>query len=110
MLTATDAAIELIERLRDEHGPLAIFQSGGCCDGSSPICVLADELPPGGGDLLLGEIAGAPVYVDSEQYERWRRPALQLDVGPGAAEGFSLSLEDAHLVTRTLSPAGPARG
>jgi len=103
-LTATPAAIDMIERLRSEHGPLAIFQSGGCCDGSSPICLLDGELPPGPGDVLLGELAGTPVYVDRDQYARWRTPALQLDVAAGAAQGFSLSLPDAHLVTRTPSP------
>ncbi len=103
-LTATPAAIALIERLRREHGPLAIFQSGGCCDGSSPICMLDGELPPGAGDILLGELAGTRVYIDGEQYARWRHPPLQLDVADGPAQGFSLSAPDAHLVTRTPSP------
>lgn len=105
-LTATPAAQALIERLADAHGPLAIFQSGGCCDGTSPICLPAGELPPAPGDLLLGEIAGAPFYVDREQYERWGRPDFLIDVGAGAAQGFSLSLPDAHLVTRP--PRSPA--
>jgi len=99
-LTATPAAIEMVERLTAEHGPLAIFQSGGCCDGTSPICLKDGELPPSVNDLLLGEIAGAPFYVDSEQYERWGRPPFLLDAGSGPAQGFSLSLADAHLVTR----------
>jgi uncharacterized protein (DUF779 family) len=98
-VTATDAAIEAIERLRAEHGPLAFFQSGGCCDGSLPICLKDGELPPGSGDLLLGSVAGAPFYVDSEQHERWGSPSFLLDVRPGAAQGFSLSLPDAHFVT-----------
>jgi uncharacterized protein (DUF779 family) len=106
-VTATDDAIEAIERLRAEHGPLAFFQSGGCCDGSLPICLKDGELPPGPGDTLLGTIADAPFYVDSEQYERWGRPSFLLDVRPGAAEGFSLSLPDAHFVTR--APAAPGR-
>ncbi len=99
-VTATDAAIEAIEQLSDEHGPLAFFQSGGCCDGSLPICLKHGELPPGPGDLLLGAVAGAPFYVDSEQYLRWGRPSFLLDVRPGPVEGFSLSLPDAHFVTR----------
>jgi hypothetical protein len=105
-LTATPAAIEMVERLTTEHGPLAIFQSGGCCDGSSPICLEDGELPPGVNDLRLGEIASAPFYVDSEQYERWGRPSFLLDVGPGPAQGFSLSLPDAHLVTRSPAASG----
>ena len=103
-VTATGAALEMIERMRAEHGPLALFQSGGCCDGSSPICLKEGELPPGGNDLLLGELAGTPFYVDGEQYERWGRPRFLLDVGAGAAEGFSLSLSDSHLVTRAPTP------
>ncbi len=102
-VTATPAAIELIARLSAAHGPLALFQSGGCCDGSSPICLEQGELPPGPGDLLLGDIGGVPFYVDADQYARWRRPAFLLDVGRGPAEGFSLGLADAHLVTRSPS-------
>jgi len=99
-VTATGEAIAAIECLREEHGPLAFFQSGGCCDGSLPICLRDGELPPGSNDELLGRIAGVPFYVDSEQYLRWGRPAFLLDLRPGAAEGFSLSLPDAHFVTR----------
>jgi uncharacterized protein (DUF779 family) len=99
-VTASGAAIEMAERLTAEHGPLAFFQSGGCCDGSSPICLKQGELPPSASDLHLGEIAGAPFYVDAEQFERWGRPTFLLDVGAGAAEGFSLSSPDAHFVTR----------
>jgi uncharacterized protein (DUF779 family) len=100
-VVATPAAIEMAERLVGEHGPLAFFQSGGCCDGTSPICLINGELPPGSNDLLLGEIAGAPFYVDAEQYERWGRPSFVIDVGSGPAQGFSLSLPDAHFVTRS---------
>lgn len=107
-LTATPAAVQLLERLRAEHGRLAVFQSGGCCEGSTPICLPEGELPTGPNDLLLGELAGTPVYVDAELYERWRRPAMQLDVSPGPAQGFSLSLPDGHLVTRTPAPSDPA--
>ncbi|HYM55896.1 MAG TPA: DUF779 domain-containing protein [Solirubrobacteraceae bacterium] len=101
-VTASDAAVRAIERLSVEHGPLAFFQSGGCCDGSLPICMKDGELPPGPGDELLGVLAGAPFYVDSDQYRRWGRPAFLLDLRPGAAEGFSLSLPDAHFVTRSV--------
>jgi uncharacterized protein (DUF779 family) len=100
-VAATAAAVEMIERLSAQHGPLVLFQSGGCCDGSSPICLKQGELPSGPGDRLLGTIAGAPFYIDAEQYSRWREPTFLLDVGLGAAEGFSLSLPDAHLVTRS---------
>jgi uncharacterized protein (DUF779 family) len=91
----------MIERLTALHGPLALFQSGGCCDGSSPICLKDGELPPGPGDRLLGEIGGVPFYVDGDQYKRWKEPEFLIDVGPGPAEGFSLSMPDGHLVTRS---------
>ncbi len=102
---ATPAALDMLKRLTAEHGPLSLFQSGGCCDGTSPICLKQGELPPGPDDLLLGTVASTPFYVDSEQYARWRRPTFLLDVAGGAAEGFSLSAPDAHLVTR--SPERP---
>jgi uncharacterized protein len=102
-VTATQAALEAIARLQGEHGPLAFFQSGGCCDGSSPICLRDGELPPATGDVLLGELGGARFYIDAEQYERWGRPEFVVDVAPGAAEGFSLSLTDGHCVSRTIA-------
>ena len=105
-VTATSAATEMAARLSALHGPLAFFQSGGCCDGTAPICLKDGELPPGANDLLLGRIAGAPFYVDREQYLRWGQPTFLIDTRPGAAEGFSLSLPDAHFVTRAPPKAG----
>jgi uncharacterized protein (DUF779 family) len=104
-VTATPAALEAIARLQAAHGPLAFFQSGGCCDGSSPICLQDGELPPAAGDRLLGHVGGAPFYIDADQHARWGRPAFVLDLSPGAAEGFSLSPEDAHFVSRTVPAA-----
>ncbi len=102
-VVATPAALEVIDRLGAAYGPVMFFQSGGCCDGSSPMCLRDGELPLSPTDLRLGEIGGAPFYIDSEQYERWRRPRFLIDVSPGAAEGFSLEgLVDVHFVTRTL--------
>ena len=99
---ATPAALEAIDRLEAAHGPLMLFQSGGCCDGTSPICLKRGELPVSPNDLLLGQLGGAPFYIDSEQYERWRRPRFAIDVAPGPAEGFSLEgLDGVHFVTRT---------
>jgi uncharacterized protein (DUF779 family) len=98
-VTATGAALQAIEDLRAEHGPLAFFQSGGCCDGSLPICLNRAELPPGPNDTLLGTVGDAPFYIDADLYRRWGRPELLLDLRPGAAEGFSLSPSDAHFVT-----------
>ena len=90
----------MVRALELEHGPLAIFQSGGCCDGSLPICVRAGELPPSPHDVKLGTVASTPVYVDGEQYARWREPAILLDVAAGEPEGLSLGLGDRHLVSK----------
>ncbi|HET8759048.1 MAG TPA: DUF779 domain-containing protein [Solirubrobacteraceae bacterium] len=100
-MTATAAALEAIARLGAAHGPLELFQSGGCCDGSSPICLLKDELPVAAGDVLLGAPGGVPFYIDADMYERWGRPDFVLDVAPGPPEGFSLGPEDAHFVVRS---------
>jgi uncharacterized protein (DUF779 family) len=93
-VVATAAAIAEVERLKAEHGPLELFQSGGCCDGSSPMCFPAGELLLGPSDVRVGEIDGCPFYVDADLYERWGRPAFVLDVAPGA--GSSMSLEGLH--------------
>jgi len=101
-VTATPEAAETVRHLAAVHGPVVLHLSGGCCDGSSPMCLLADELPPGPGDVLLGEIEGAQLYIDAEQDRRWGHPSVLLDVLPGAATSFSLEgAEDLHFVTRT---------
>lgn len=98
-VSATPLVLELLERLAARYGPLVIHQSGGCCDGSSPICLPAGELPPGPGDVLLGVLDQTPVYVDRDQDERWRSPRLRIGLSPGPAMGFSLeSTEGVHLV------------
>ncbi len=89
-VTATPAAVETIERLREKHGSIVFHQSGGCCDGSAAMCLRADELPPGPNDIELGEIGGAPFMIDAEQYERWGKPEFVIDVAEGAADSFSL--------------------
>jgi uncharacterized protein len=105
-LSATDAALAELATLRERHGPLMLFQSGGCCDGSSPLCLPRDELPVGAGDLLLGELDGTPFYIDADQYERWNHPAFQLDLLPGPTDSFSLEAADGvHFVSRTPSCA-----
>lgn len=66
---ATDAALVLIAKLKAKHGPLMFHQSGGCCDGSSPMCYPDGELLIGDSDVLLGEIGGCPFYMSAAQYE-----------------------------------------
>jgi uncharacterized protein (DUF779 family) len=103
-VTATDAALAAIERLKARHGPLLFVQSGGCCDGSSPICLPEGEFLLGPGDVLLGALAGCPFYVDRELYERWRRPRLVVDVATGGGDSFSVEgTEGMHFVARTSS-------
>jgi uncharacterized protein (DUF779 family) len=89
-IVASEAALRVLRNLTVTYGPVLLFLSGGCCDGSSPICLREGELLLGPNDLLLGELDGVPFYVDREQYERWNRPTFRLDVTPGPAEGFSL--------------------
>jgi uncharacterized protein len=102
-ITATPRATAMVRRLARENGPLAIFQSGGCCDGSLPLCLLASEMAPSPNDVLLGHVDGAPFYIDSEQYQRWGEPEFLLDVAGGAPEGFSLGERDAHFVSAALT-------
>ena len=100
-VTATPVAVDLIEKLRAKHGPVLFHQSGGCCDGSLPLCLRSGQLLIGPNDLLLGTIDGCPVYIAAEQDARWNHPAFVLDVAAGAPEGFSLGGPDWHFVTRT---------
>jgi hypothetical protein len=96
---ATPAAIELIERLAEMHGPLAFFQFGECEEGAAATCLTRAELLPGDDDVKIGEIAGAPFYVNSELYERSGHPTCVVDVAPGAAGGLALEgLDDVHFV------------
>jgi uncharacterized protein (DUF779 family) len=86
----TDAAAAVLRRLEAEHGPLLFHQSGGCCDGSAPMCYPAGEFRVGARDVLLGRVAGVPVYIGALQYEAWRHTQLLIDVVPGRGSGFSL--------------------
>ena len=89
-VTATPAALELIARLEAKHGPLMFHQSGGCCDGSAPMCYPRGEFIVGDYDRLLGAIGGAPFYISGPQFEYWQHTALIIDVVPGRGGMFSL--------------------
>jgi uncharacterized protein len=89
-VTATPAAIELIDRLRAEHGPILFHQSGGCCDGSSPMCYPQSDFLIGDRDVLLGEIGGVPFYISPAQFEYWKHTQLIIDVVEGRGGMFSL--------------------
>ncbi len=87
---STDAARDLITALRAEHGELMFHQSGGCCDGSAPMCFPAKEFRLGARDVLLGNVAGADYYIGEKQFEYWQHTQLIVDVVPGRGAGFSL--------------------
>ncbi|MCA9604882.1 MAG: DUF779 domain-containing protein [Myxococcales bacterium] len=87
---ATAAAVALVRSLVEEHGPLMFHQSGGCCDGSAPMCYPRGELRLGARDVQLGEVEGQPFYIGGAQHERWKHTRLVLDVVPGRGAGFSL--------------------
>lgn len=86
----TPEAAALVRSLREEHGPLMFHQSGGCCDGSAPMCYPAGELRVGEGDVFLGEIEGCPFYIGGAQFEYWQHTQLVIDVVPGRGSGFSV--------------------
>ena len=87
---ATDLAIHLIRVLRQKHGPLMFHQSGGCCDGSSPMCYQRGELLVGDSDVQLGAVDGEPFYMSRSQFEYWKHTQLTLDVVTGRGGMFSL--------------------
>jgi len=87
---ATEAALNLIEFLKQKHGPLLFHQSGGCCDNSAANCYLPGEITIGAGDVFLGEIGGCPFYIGKSQYEYWKHTQLIIDVIDGHGGTFSL--------------------
>jgi uncharacterized protein len=87
---ATPTALDLIERLKGQHGPVMFHQSGGCCDNSAANCYLPGEITIGAGDVLLGEIGGCPFYISRSQYEYWKHTQLIIDVIDGQGGTFSL--------------------
>jgi len=90
-VVATAAALELIDLLKEKHGPALIFhQSGGCCDNSSPNCFLPSELTIGAADVHLGDIGGVPFYMSRMQYAYWQHTQLIIDAIDGRDGSFSL--------------------
>jgi uncharacterized protein len=89
-VTVTPVAAELIRSLRAEHGALLFHQSGGCCDGSAPMCYPAGEFRIGQADVRLGEIEGVPFYIGGAQFDYWKHTQLTIDAVPGRGSGFSI--------------------
>jgi uncharacterized protein len=101
----TPAAAELLRALRIDHGPLMFHQSGGCCDGSAPMCYLAGDLIVGAADVFLGDLDVStpvdafepiPVYIGKPQFQYWSHTHLTIDVVPGRGAGFSLEAPTGH--------------
>lgn len=98
----TVAARALIRELKEEHGRLVFHQSGGCCDGSAPMCFQEGELLIDGNDVLLGNPEDVPFYMSADQFEYWKHTQLILDVVPGRGASFSLEIPTGkRFVTRS---------
>jgi uncharacterized protein len=89
-VVATDAALQLIDTLTQRYGPLMFFQSGGCCDGSSPMCYPLGDFEVSPTDVFLGTLNGTPFYIGRDQFEYWQHTQLIIDVVDGMGGMFSL--------------------
>ena len=89
-VVATDVALAFIREIQADHPDILFHQSGGCCDGSSPMCYPADDYIVGDRDVKLGEIGGVPVYISESQFDVWKHTQLIIDVVPGRGGMFSL--------------------
>ena len=89
-VTATPAARQLLAEIIADHGPVLFHQSGGCCDGSSPMCYPKGDYIVGDQDVLMGWINDTPFYISASQYEVWKHTDLTIDVVPGRGGMFSL--------------------
>ena len=89
-VSATLEAVAFLAEIIADHGPVLFHQSGGCCDGSSPMCYPKSDFIVGDNDVMLGEIGDTPVYISGSQYEVWKHTDLIIDVVPGRGGMFSL--------------------
>jgi uncharacterized protein (DUF779 family) len=117
----TEAAAGLVRQLQDRHGPLLFHQSGGCCEGSAPMCLRRGDFRVGARDVLLGAIEGCPFYVGAAQFPYWAHSQLTIDVLSDGGDSFSLeAAEGVRFITRSrvltdaemdaVEAAGPAIG
>lgn len=101
-VSCTQSTLDLISKLVVMHGPLLFHQSGGCCDGSAPMCYPRGEFKVGAQDVYMGEIGGQPFYMGRSQFEYWQHTHLIIDVVPGRGSGFSVeSPEGVRFLTRS---------
>ncbi len=91
-VAVTDAAAKVIDQLREKHGELMFHQSGGCCDGSAPMCFAIGDFMVGSRDVKLARIQGCDFYMAADQFEFWQNTHLTIDVTEGRGAGFSLEI------------------
>jgi len=104
------AAVALVRSLKAEHGPLIFHLSGGCCEGSAPMCFRRSDFRPGAEDVLLGEIEGSPFYVGAAQSAYWAPYRIVVDVTEGGGDSFSLEAADGVRFTVLSCPLADAEG
>jgi uncharacterized protein len=98
----TEAAAKLVRQLRDQYGPLLFHQSGGCCEGTAPMCLRRRGFRVGARDVLLGVVEGCPFYVSGAQFPYWAHSQLTIDVVPNGGDSFSLEAADGvRFITRS---------
>lgn len=88
----THAAVEVVDQLRKQHGELMFHQSGGCCDGSQPMCFEKNDFKVGSNDVKIGEINGCEFFMSADQFEYWQHSQLTIDVTKGRGASFSLEI------------------
>ncbi len=91
-VSSTEAANKVIDQLREEHGELFFHQSGGCCDGSAPMCFEVGDFMIGSRDVKLGEIHGCEFYMSPDQFEYMKNTHITIDVLEGRGSSFSLEI------------------
>jgi uncharacterized protein (DUF779 family) len=91
-VSVTEKAKAVIDQLRGQHGELMFHQSGGCCDGSAPMCFAEGDFLIGSRDLCLGEIHGCKFYMAADQFEYYKNSHITVDVSPGRGSSFSLEI------------------
>ncbi len=101
-VVATNEALQFIELLKEKHESIMFYQSGGCCDGSVPMCYRKGDFRVSDSDIYLGSIGDAPFYMHRSQYDYWKHTQLIIDALDGSGAEFSLdSIEDKHFITRS---------
>lgn len=88
----TKEAAQVVQQLREQHGELIFHQSGGCCDGSSPMLLPKEDFYLDDNDILLGEVAEIPFYMSHDQFEYWKHTHLTVDITTGRGSSFSLEI------------------